>query len=334
MNAGVTEWRPSASLATLQCRARALAAARDFFTQRDMLEVETPLIVTHPVSDPQLANVGCRLSVRPAQAFFLHTSPEYHMKRLLAAGAPDLWQIGKVFRDGEIGPRHLPEFTLIEWYRRAIDYQDFIGETLDLVGTIAAAAGRRLPVATRHAYSSLLRSVTGVDPLDTDLSIIRARAAALLRGSLTPTLIAGLGDDRSAWLDLLVVHAVEPWLRGQGLVVVDRYPAPQAALARLDRNDPRVAERFEIYLDGIELANGYHELADPDEQERRFRADNARRRELDRPEAMPDTALLAALRHGLPDCCGVALGFDRLLMACLGLGRIAEAVGFATTAAD
>jgi len=150
----------------------------------------------------------------------------------------------------------------------------------------------------------------------------------LLGPKLTDSLRRGLGDDRAAWLDLLMVEVIEPGLRGMGLVVVDRYPAEQAALATLDPADVRVARRFEVYLDGIELANGYHELCDAAEQERRFNADRQRRRKLGRPDARPDDMLLEALRSGLPDCCGVALGFDRLVMSRLGLRQISEAVSF------
>ncbi len=322
-------WRPLAAPGVLRQRAQALAAARAFFAARGLLEVETPALVSHAVSDPQLANIRVSLGGSAARDLFLHTSPEYHMKRLLAAGAPDIWQIGKVFRDGESGARHLPEFTLVEWYRRGIDYAAFIAEATDFVRSVAAALGRTLPLPDLCSYAGLLQEFAGIDALEAPVVAIRDRAQALLGAQLDAGLAQGLGDDRDAWLDLLIVAIVEPALRRRGLVVIDRFPASQAALARLAPDDARVARRFEIYLDGIELANGYHELGDVIEQRRRFALDRERRRSLGRPDTVPDEALLAALAAGLPDCCGVAVGFDRLLMAGLGLDSIRQVVAFA-----
>lgn len=324
----VARWRPSASLDLLRRRAVGLQATRAFFAQRDVMEVETPFIVTRPVSEGQLANVRCSLAARPGRPFFLRTSPEFHMKRLLCAGAPDIFQIGKAFRDGELGALHLPEFTMVEWYRRGLGYDPIIGETCELIAAVASHLGRPTPPARRFGYRELLVQYAGVDPLEADVAAIVDHLASVRPELLTDHLLAGLGGEREAWLDLVMVEFVEPALRSQGLVVIDRYPAAQAALARLDPADPRVAERFEVYLNGLELANGYHELADAGEQRRRFESDNARRRRVALPAAEPDEALLAALGAGLPDCCGVALGFDRLLMACLGVSRIDQVVSF------
>jgi lysyl-tRNA synthetase class 2 len=323
-------WRPTASQDTLRRRATALVAVRKFFASRGLLEVETPLIVSHPVSDPQLANVRCELAVCPGVPLFLHTSPEYHMKRLLASGSPDIFQICKAFRDGELGPRHLPEFTLIEWYRRGVDYDEFIAESCALVRTVGASIGRQIPPPVRRSYSDAFVAAAGIEPLTASIGAIRGAASTLLPGRVDNDLAQALGDDRSGWLDLLMVSVVEPSLRSEGLIVLERYPAEQAALARLEPADPRVARRFELYLDGLELANGYHELADAREQRLRFEADRRRRLASGKPDAPPDGALLAALTAGLPDCCGIALGFDRLLMACLGLADISEAVAFTT----
>lgn len=328
MTAGPESWRPRASLGILQRRAGALETARDFFAARAVLEIETPLLVAHPVSDPQIANLRCQLAVRPGVPYYLHTSPEYHMKRLLAAGAPDIYQICKVFRDGESGPRHLPEFTIVEWYRRGADYGAFIREACDFVRVIADYCGRALGPPDLRNYSEVFLAAAGFDPLEEPLAEIRRRASALVPGGVPAQLSSGLGDNRAGWLDLLMVTVVEPWLQGRGLLVLDRYPAEQAALARLDAADPRVAERFEIYLDGIEVANGFHELADAGEQRRRFEADRVQRLDAGLADAPVDNAFLAALESGLPDCCGVALGFDRLLMACLGLRTIDEVVSF------
>lgn len=323
-------WQPSASIATLRLRARALAAAREFFAARGVLECETPQVVSHPVSDPQLRNVRCDLAVRPGVPYYLHTSPEYHMKRLLAAGCPDLYQICKVFRDGELGTRHLAEFTLIEWYRRQMSFDAMIAETCEFVTLIAKIWERALPAPARRSYRELFVESASLDPLAAGIGEIRQRATGLLPGVVTGQLRNSLGDDRTAWLDLLMVEIIEPRLRRWGLVVVDGYPAEQAALARLDPRDGRVAERFEVYLDGIELANGYHELANAAEQRQRFESDRRERARQALPDTPPDTALLAALEAGLPDCCGVALGLDRLLMACAGLTNISDVVSFAT----
>lgn len=324
----VTRWRPSASLDVLRRRSTALQATRAFFAQRDVMEIETPFIVARPVSEGQLTNVRCSLATRPGRPFFLRTSPEFHMKRLLCAGAPDIFQIGKAFRDGERGTLHLPEFTMVEWYRRGLGFDAIIGETCDLVAAVAGNLGRPVPPARRFGYRELLLQSAGIDPLEADVAAIVGRLRSVHPALVTEHLQESLGGEREAWLDLVMVEFVEPALRSQGLVVIDRYPAGQAALARLDPADPRVAERFEVYLNGLELANGYHELADAAEQRRRFESDNARRNRIALPAAEPDEALLAALAAGLPDCCGVALGFDRLLMACLGVSSIDQVVSF------
>lgn len=328
MSGGAASWRPSASLDVLRLRSTALASARAFFTARNVMEVETPLIVSQPVSEPQLANVRCHLAVRADVAHYLHTSPEIHMKRLLAAGAPDIYQICKVFRDGELGPRHLPEFTMIEWYRRGVTFEAIITETCDLAAAIAGSLRYPAPAAKRYGYRELFLNAASLDPLEADAEEVIRQLRNRRPGLVTDALLRGLGNQREAWLDLVMVEVIEPALRPQGLVVVDQYPAPQAALARLSPADDRVAERFEVFLHGVELANGYHELADGEEQRRRFAADRERRASLGLPDVAPDDALLAALAAGLPDCCGVALGFDRLLMACLGLARIDQVVSF------
>ncbi|MCK6371056.1 MAG: EF-P lysine aminoacylase GenX [Gammaproteobacteria bacterium] len=328
MTPDAVRWRPSATQKVLQQRAQARAAVREFFAARAIMEVETPLVVEHPVSEPQLASVCCTLSVRPEKNFYLHTSPEFHMKRLLADGAPDIYQVCKAFRDGELGARHLPEFTLVEWYRRGIGLDAMIDETCELILAVAETLGRGVGVARRQTYRGLFLELAGFDPITGDMQVLRERTEALLAGRVTPELTRGLGDQRNSWLDLLMISVIEPALRGRGLTVIEGYPVEQAALARRDPNDPAIAERFEVYLDGLELANGYHELADPREQRRRFERDRALRRQTGLLDVGPDEALLAALESGLPGCCGVALGFDRLLMAVLGLPRISDVVSF------
>ncbi|MEO8445365.1 MAG: EF-P lysine aminoacylase EpmA [Gammaproteobacteria bacterium] len=327
------DWGPSASLATLCQRAELLAATRGFFTLRGLLEVETPALVSHAVTDPHLQNIAAQLADH--QQLFLHTSPEFHMKRLLAAGAPDIWQLGKVFRDGEAGRHHEPEFTLLEWYRHGFSLQALAAETCDLLGTLAAVAVRAGAVPTIGAsppvywtYTALFRETLGLDPLTANAGALRDCARAALGSRLGAELEASLGDDLALWLDLLMSHAISARLADTGIAVVSGYPAAQAALARLDPADPRVAERFEVFCHGLEVANGYRELTDADEQRRRFARDRQLRARYGRPDVLPDEQLLAAMEHGLPECAGVAVGFDRVVMSLLGLGSLQEAISF------
>lgn len=333
MTGDPASWRPSAALATLRARAGLLAATRKFFDDRGLLEVETPALVRHGVTDPHLQNIAASPARGPR--LYLHTSPEFHMKRLLAAGAPDIWQLCKVFRDGEAGSRHEPEFTLLEWYRHDFTLDDMANETCTLLQTLARTAGEagHEPALSagppaRWTYASLFGEALGLDPLTAGIDDLRRCARTLPGVDSSPELLATLGDEPSLWLDLLMSHAVSRHLAGTDIAVVTGYPAAQAALARLDAADPRVAERFEIFCRGIEVANGYRELSDPAEQERRFAADVDFRTRLRRPAVAPDRHLLEALRHGLPDCSGVAVGFDRVVMLLLGLKTLQEAISF------
>ncbi|MDH5255337.1 MAG: EF-P lysine aminoacylase EpmA [Gammaproteobacteria bacterium] len=326
-------WQPGASLATLRHRARLLGATRRFFDRHGLLEVETPALVEHAVTDPHLRNIGAELG--NGRRLFLHTSPEFHMKRLLAAGAPDIWQLCRVFRDGEAGRRHEPEFTLLEWYRHGFTLEQLAREACDLLLALAQAAegagaapviGPTPPVW--WSYQALFQATLGIDPLTARTDELRDSACQLLGAEVSAELRAGLGDEPTLWLDLLMSRAISQHLAGTGIAVVTGYPAAQAALARLDQADPRVAERFEIFCRGIEVANGYRELADAREQERRFAADREFRARMCLPDVAPDQRLLQALRHGLPDCAGVAVGFDRVVMILLGLATLQEAISF------
>ncbi|MBT8440880.1 MAG: EF-P lysine aminoacylase GenX [Gammaproteobacteria bacterium] len=313
----------------MRARARALRVAREFFDARDVLEIETPALSSHGVTDPHIDGIKTRLEGLPDRELHLQTSPEYSMKRLLAAGSPDIYQVCRVFRDGELGRRHRPEFTMVEWYRRGFSLSDMIDETCRFIAALfAGSASVSLPsAANRLRYDEAFAAATGLDPLVADVEKLRGRARELVPG-LTESTVAGLGDDRTAWLDLLMGYAVIPNLPANSLAVLHHYPAEQAALARLDPDDVRFAERFEISYDGIELANGYHELADAEEQRRRFDGDRHRRAALGRPDVAADPRLLAALEHGLPDCCGVAVGLDRVLMCALGMDSIDDVISF------
>ena len=309
------DWRPAASAAALARRADLLAAVRGFFARRGVLEVETPLLASHGVTDPAIEPLVVPGGASLSAPRYLQSSPEYAMKRLLAAGSGPIYQLGKAFRDGEAGRRHNPEFTLLEWYRPGFDHHALMAEVADLLEHCLGRTGWR-----KVSYGDLFRAHLGLDPHSADAEAL----AAIARGELD----AGeLELDRDGWLDLLLSHRIEPAL--EGLVCVHAYPASQAALARIDASGPvPVAERFEFYVDGVELANGYHELVDPAEQARRFAADNDRRRQQGLAERAPDPRLLAALEAGLPACSGVALGFDRLVMLATGAGSLDEVLAF------
>jgi len=314
----VTDWRPGAQQEALRARASLLANIRAFFAERAVLEVETPLLcsrgITDPAIEPLSVNGGLSLG---ADSRYLQTSPEYAMKRLLAAGSGPIYQICKAFRDGEAGSRHNPEFTLLEWYRPGMDQHQLMAEVAALV---CACLGERPWRAL--SYRELFQRSIGVDPFADTLASLQQAARERVD-------VGDLGGDRDLWLDLLLTHCVEPWLAQQGLCFVYDYPASQAALARLGERDGYVVgERFELYVDGIELANGYHELADAAEQRARFEEDNRRRRARGQPERELDEALLAALEAGLPDCSGVALGVDRLLMLVTGETDIRRLLAF------
>ena len=321
MNPGpMNAWRPTASLAALRRRAAALHATREFFRMRDVLEVETPALVNAPVSDVNLGSA--RVEVPGSSAVqFLHTSPEYAMKRLLAAGSGDIFQVCHVFRGAERGRQHNPEFTMVEWYRLGFSLEQLMGEVAELVGALLQ---KDLPVEMLSFREAVQRHA-GFDPLDAGLDVLQRAAQTLGLDARH----AGEAD-RDALLDLIVGAQVGPALGGAALTFVHRYPASQAALARLDREDARLALRFELYHRGVELANGYHELANAAEQRMRFATDQQKRAARGLATASLDRHLLAALESGLPDCAGVALGFDRVLMLAMNAASIDEVLAFPT----
>jgi lysyl-tRNA synthetase class 2 len=312
-------WRPTASHPALQLRATLLARAREFFAQRRVLEVETPILSAAAVSDPQVESLTTGVAGMEGR-FYLSTSPEHPMKRLLAAGSGDIYQVCKVFRDAERGRWHNPEFTMIEWYRRGFDDAALMTEVEELVARLLAPQ-RILARAERLTYAAALQRHAGIDAHsagDDELT------AAVVRHG-----VACCADlERDAKLDLLMALVAGPQLgRGNPCFICD-YPASQASLARLKPGSPPVAARFELYLDGVELANGFHELSDPAEQRQRFARDLAVRRARDQIQPPLDEHLLAALEAGVPDCAGVALGFDRLVAIALGAARLSDAMAF------
>ncbi len=317
------DWRPSAAREQLVARARLLARVREFFADRGVLEVDTPLIVNAPVSDVHLHSARVELSAelpgtQPAR-LFLHTSPEYAMKRLLAAGSGDIYQVCHVARALESGRVHNPEFTLLEWYRVGFS----LGQLMDEVELLARELLGTAASAERLSYREAFRRELALDPFE-------ATTAQLAQAAAPLALSAGAPLARDGYLELLMGALIGPRLGRDRLTFIYGYPASQAALARLDPEDARAAQRFELYARGIELANGFQELAAAAEQRARFAADNAARRRAGLPVYDLDERLLAALAHGLPDCAGVALGLDRLLMLATGADHIEQVLAFPT----
>ena len=312
-----SSWRPSASHEILTRRAGLLRAIRAFMHERGVLEVETPALSRAAATDPNILSLRTRVHLPDApggQQVYLHTSPEFPMKRLLAAGSGPIFQIARVFRDQEAGQRHLPEFSLLEWYRPGFDHHRLMDEITELLQLL----GRSAPV--RLSYRELFMRHAGLCPHTAPDGDLRQRAHEL-------GLVAAGGADRSMLLDFLFDRAVAPRLPDAGVFVFD-YPLCQAALARIVPSLPPVAQRFELFLSGMEIANGFHELGDSAEQSQRFKIENARRAGRGLPVMPVDERLLAALESGLPDCAGVALGIDRLLMALTGGSRIDEVTAF------
>lgn len=296
-----------------------LERARAFFDRREVLEVDTPALSRYATSDPQID--GHRVTSSDGQTLFLQTSPESHMKRLLADGYPDIYSICRVFRDGETGSLHQPEFTMVEWYRHDFGLYAMAAET---VAFIADSLGEpALRDVDTFDYVAAFEEFASINPLTAAAEAMAdaADADADLRRSL--------GDDRDAWLDLVLSTRVAPHFSSDGLTVLRHFPASQAALARLCPDDDSVADRFEVFFGPIELANGFVELTDAAEQRRRINADMEKRRAADRPSVAMDEALLAALESGLPSCAGVAVGLERLLMIAADRNDIRDVVTFA-----
>lgn len=315
----MAEWRPGARPEMLRLRAETLAGIRRFFAGRDVLEVETPLLAPTTVTEVHIDSIpaSVELAGQP-RGFYLQTSPEYAMKRLLAAGGGACYQMGKAFRQGDAGARHNPEFTLLEWYRPGFRLEQLMDEVEDLVREFLPQAA--IP---RLRYREVFLEHLGFDPHRVELEVLRG----LTRQRL-PVDASGL--DATDCLQLLFGQVIEPQLT-ESCFVYD-YPAAQAALARInpDREGEPAARRFELFCRGMELANGYDEETDAEKLRARFERDRQRRAELDRPIPEIDEKLLAAMEHGLPECCGVAFGVDRLLMLLGGADTIGDVLAFTT----
>ncbi|MES9992861.1 MAG: EF-P lysine aminoacylase EpmA [Candidatus Thiodiazotropha sp.] len=317
------EWQPSAAAETIRARAEMLERIRQFFKEIGVLEVETPVCSRYAATDPAIESIGTRYTGPGAAQgldLYLHTSPEFPMKRLLAAGSGPIYQICKVFRDGEYGPRHNPEFSLLEWYRPGLDYQQLMDEVAQLINGLTM---QPMPVE-RVSYAQLFETYLDLNPhLATIDQLQRCAVAEGVSGA--EQLIF---EHQDPWLDLLMSHLIEPRLGQGGMTFVYDYPASQASLARIREETTPVAERFELYIQGTEIANGFQELTSAEQQHRRFTHDNLRRRQSGQSQVPMDEHLLAALAHGLPECAGVALGLDRLLMVLTGASDIRRVVTF------
>ncbi|KAB8309893.1 MULTISPECIES: elongation factor P--(R)-beta-lysine ligase [Rahnella] len=319
-------WQPSAPVANLLKRAAILAEIRRFFSDRGVLEVETPAMSQATVTDIHLVPFDTRF-VGPGAAdgmtLYLMTSPEYHMKRLLAAGSGPIYQMGRSFRNEEAGIHHNPEFTMLEWYRPRYDMYRLMNEVDDLLQQVLDC-----DTAETLSYQQAFTRHLGVDPLSADKTELREVAAKLDLSNIADT-----EEDRDTLLQLLFTMGVEPHIGRDKPTFVYHFPATQASLAEISTEDHRVAERFEVYYKGIELANGFRELTDGREQRQRFEQDNRKRAARGLPQHPIDNNLLDALEHGMPECSGVALGVDRLIMIALGAGSLSEVLAFPVTRA-
>ena len=307
----------------LQQRAELLHRVRAYFAAAGVLEVDTPLLSQAGITDPHIPSFTTRPGRVEDTPRYLNTSPEFAMKRLLAAGSGPIYQVCKAFRQGEQGCFHNPEFTLLEWYRPGFDHHRLMADVSDLVTTLAAGY-RSLGAVEKLSYAECFQQHLGIDPHSVQGAQLKACAQAQ---GLAP--VAGLADDdRDGWLDLLMSHCIQPRLGRERLTFVYDYPASQAALAQLRPGPPPLAERFELFVDGVELANGFHELQDAEEQRTRFAAEAAHRHDEKMEPVVVDERLLAALEIGLPDCAGVALGLERLQMVLMGASTIDQVLTF------
>lgn len=318
-------WQPSASIKALRARAKVLETIRQFFAQRDVLEVDTPAMSQAAVTDVHLCVfstefVGAGYNPGEGQKLYLQTSPEFHMKRLLAAGSGCIYQMNKSFRNEEVGRYHNPEFTMLEWYRLGFTHVELMDEMSELLTLVLNTEPEQ-----RFTYQGAFQQFLQIDPLTASMAELREAAKPL-----------GVYDvveneaDRDTILQLLFCVGVESQIGHDVPCFIYDFPASQAALARISKADARVAERFEVYFKGIELANGFHELADGPEQLARFTADNCKRKTMGLPQQPIDHNLIAALTAGFPDCAGVALGIDRLVMLATGQQALSEVVAFPT----
>ncbi len=316
----------------LKRRAALLASVRQFFARRNVLEVSTPLLSTAGTTDVHIASLTVSSLLDRQQTLYLHTSPELAMKRLLAADSGSIFQLCPVFRDGDQGRQHHREFTMLEWYQVGFSYHALMDEVEALVMALAAVIQPIEPIdsiglqqpAQRLSYQQAFRQY-----LDIDIRTATVATLASCCQAHNLSVPADMGQALDPWLDLMISVLLAPQLPRQQLTFIYDYPASQAALAKIRSDDYPVAERFELYWGAMELANGYQELTDPQEQARRFRQDLQQRQTAGLPEIPVDAKFMAAMQAGLPECAGVALGIDRLLMQLAGATHIHDVLSFA-----
>ena len=312
-------WQPGITTSSLRYRSELLQKLRNFFYQRQVIEVDVPVLARSTVTDSNVESIKSGVS---GGSGYLQTSPEYFMKRLLAAGCDDIFCLGKAFRDAESGRRHNPEFTILEWYRCGWNEHQLMDEVAELITQLTDLSAQEGLSVTKRSYGECFQSVLGVDPHSAELSSLRQLAVTVGSQSWAQ-------ESRANCLDLIFSLAVEPQL-SDGLVFIYDYPACQAALAQthLNTHNQLVSRRFEVFFNKMELANGYMELTDAEQQRQRFGEDCDQRRASNKPELAIDEKLMAALDHGLPPCAGVALGVDRLLMQLQGATSIDQVMAF------
>ena len=315
---------PSCSLEHLRQRAQMLATIRQFFNDRGVLEVETPLLSHGTGTDPQLAFFSSEYCFQPKkETLYLQTSPEFAMKRLLAAGSGSIYQICKAFRNGESGRFHNPEFTLLEWYRTGFDLFQLMAEIEQLIKVVFAPYGELQETRTT-TYQSVFERYTGLNPL----VFSQADYSNYAEQSGIPEAVSICAGSHELWLDFIFSHRVQPNLGDRGLCMVYGFPACQSSLARINVENPAITDRVEIFIRGMELGNGFYELTDAEEQECRFAKEIAVRRHIGLPAVEKDRRLLNALASGLPDCSGMAIGLDRLLMLLTEAASIDQVLAF------
>ena len=314
-------WQPTATIDTLKKRAALFSRIREFFAKRGVLEVETPLMSHASVTDPYIISMTVNyksIGSSDYQTHYLQTSPEYAMKRLLAAGSGAIYQLSKAFRQGEVGRLHNPEFTMLEWYRPGFDHHALMDEMSEFFKEVM-----QIKSTERMTVHDVFQQYLNINPHQATLAELMACARQHVND------FSADNEDRNFFLDLLFSHCIEPHLGQNYPLFLYDFPVSQAALAKIRPENPPVASRFEVYFKGIELANGFHELQDAEEQRKRFE-NNVLQRQQKQLDAMPiDERFLSALKHGIPDCAGVAMGIDRLCMLASGCESIAEVLSFA-----
>lgn len=318
------DWQPTCSLELIHLRADMLRKIRTFFFEKSVLEVETPLLSNAIGTDPQL-EFFCTEFCLPSQhhSLFLQTSPEFAMKRLLAAGIGSIYQICKAFRNGETGRFHNPEFTLLEWYRVGFDLSRLMDDCEELIQRLFQDR-RPLNPALRISYQEVFQRHTGLNPLE----FSHEAYCTYAQENHFPEAASICGHDHPTWLDFIFSHRVQPYLGENALCMVYGYPACQSSLARINPRNPLITDRVELFIDGVELGNGFFELTDAEEQSRRFDEELSIRKRRNLVVAEKDGRLIAALRAGLPQCSGMAIGLDRLLMVLFQLPSIGDVLSF------